>query len=964
MTFAPLTVPARTAAAAATAAAAVVAAAGGDEHAAQQCGAANSTARRLGHDSPRTSSVWFRDHADAVASAVPLARRSATRGGAVVPRTTSSQHPRRCRAAPCSPPAPQQQLGAAARRSPPAAARRWSARRSGRPRRRRSRRPTGRPGTRTPAASAASSTPSACRSEAGEDRGRRLVQREQLARPCARGLAPVRAAPRADEQLDARPRRARARQPAARRALEVKPNGLSSLVADEARSGGGRARAGARPPGGRRRRRRSRRRAGAGARGRRARRARPAASKRAQLLGASGAARRTAGRRGGRRRREIDVDALRAARRRRAPAGSRRAASAARDAAQALDDRGLGEEGGDDADRARAAGRERARRGVGLVAELVDRLEHAPRVGSRHPRGAVEHARDGAHPDARPFRHLRDGHARPHLDRSRAHWRAGPPPSITLFLLQKTWNRATGRFHACSALSRSLARRVPRRRAERPRDAPGGARGVRARARAWSAATRRSACASSASSPSCATRCVALYGDDPRFAGAVATRCCDAIAATAAARDPELRALDHEREITPGLAAARAGGRLRRLRRPLRRDAGRRARAAAVPARARRQLPAPDAAAGRAAGAQRRRLRGRRLRRGRARAGHDGRPARARRPTCARPGWRCASTSCSTTPRASTRGRRPRWRATRASSPSTARSRTATEPDALRARRCPRSSPTSRPGSFTWVPELGRWVWTTFNALPVGPRLHEPRGLRGDGRGDARRSPPPASTCCASTPSPFLWKRVGTDCQNQPEVHELLQAFRAAMRIAAPGGRLQGRGDRRAARPRAATSATGRHEGKECDLAYHNVLMVLLWSALASGRVALMTRTLQAMPPRPAGRRLGDLRALPRRHRLGDHARRTPARGRARTRHLHRRFLADFYAGEFPGSFARGARFQPDPRTGEARTSGTARVAGRARVRAGAATSSRRELAIRRVLLLLRASRSPTAGCR
>ena len=49
---------------------------------------------------------------------------------------------------------------------------------------------------------------------------------------------------------------------------------------------------------------------------------------------------------------------------------------------------------------------------------------------------------------------------------------------------------------------------------------------------------------------------------------------------------------------------------------------------------------------------------------------------------------------------------------------------------------------------------------------------------------------------------PFLWKRVGTNCQNQPEVHELLQAFRAAMRIAAPGGRLQGRGDRRAARPR------------------------------------------------------------------------------------------------------------------------------------------------------------------
>ena len=60
--------------------------------------------------------------------------------------------------------------------------------------------------------------------------------------------------------------------------------------------------------------------------------------------------------------------------------------------------------------------------------------------------------------------------------------------------------------------------------------------------------------------------------------------------------------------------------------------------------------------------------------------------------------------------------------------------------------------------------------------------------------------------------------------------------------------------------------------------------------------------------------------------------------------HLHRRFLSDFYAGDFPGTFARGARFQPDAATGEARTSGmTASLAGleaalrrrRARARAG-----------------------------
>ena len=34
--------------------------------------------------------------------------------------------------------------------------------------------------------------------------------------------------------------------------------------------------------------------------------------------------------------------------------------------------------------------------------------------------------------------------------------------------------------------------------------------------------------------------------------------------------------------------------------------------------------------------------------------------------------------------------------------------------------------------------------------------------------------------------APFLWKRMGTDCQNQPEAHLLVQAFRALTRLAAP----------------------------------------------------------------------------------------------------------------------------------------------------------------------------------
>ncbi len=38
---------------------------------------------------------------------------------------------------------------------------------------------------------------------------------------------------------------------------------------------------------------------------------------------------------------------------------------------------------------------------------------------------------------------------------------------------------------------------------------------------------------------------------------------------------------------------------------------------------------------------------------------------------------------------------------------------------------------------------------------------------------------------------------------------------------------------------------------------------------------------------------------------------------------LHRSFLSDFYSGRFPGTFARGATFQFNPRTNDRRISGS-----------------------------------------
>src|SRR3954452_7650215 len=269
------------------------------------------------------------------------------------------------------------------------------------------------------------------------------------------------------------------------------------------------------------------------------------------------------------------------------------------------------------------------------------------------------------------------------------------------------------------------------------------------------------------------------------------------------------------------------------------------------------------------------------------------------------------------------------------------------EPDAYELT-LPEVFPDTAPGSFTRVPELGRWVWTTFNEYQWDLDWSNPEVFVAMA-GVILDLAAAGVDVLRLDAVPFLWKRRGTDCQNQPEVHDLLQALRSVVRIAAPGVAFKAEA---IVSPHqlVAYLGVGRHEGKECDLAYHNVLMVLLWSALASRRVALMTHTLRAMPRVPP---LSGWVTYVRCHDdIGWAIADDDAAAVGEDGYPHRRFLADFYAGDFPGSFARGARFQPDPRTGDARTSGmAAALTGLEQARA-AGDDDAIELATRGVLVL------------
>ena len=166
----------------------------------------------------------------------------------------------------------------------------------------------------------------------------------------------------------------------------------------------------------------------------------------------------------------------------------------------------------------------------------------------------------------------------------------------------------------------------------------------------------------------------------------------------------------------------------------------------------------------------------------------------------------------------------------------------------------------------------------------------------------------------------FIWKRLGTTCQNQPEVHAITQALRAVTRIAAPAVVFK-------AEAIVAPSdvvhylGRGRHHGKVSDLAYHNSLMVQIWSMLASRDVRLSVHVLRAISEIPST--TAWITYVRCHDDIGWAIDDADAAAVGLSGPAHRAFLSDYYAGDFWQSPARGVVFQHNPQTGDRRISGT-----------------------------------------
>jgi amylosucrase len=251
--------------------------------------------------------------------------------------------------------------------------------------------------------------------------------------------------------------------------------------------------------------------------------------------------------------------------------------------------------------------------------------------------------------------------------------------------------------------------------------------------------------------------------------------------------------------------------------------------------------------------------------------------------------------------------------------------------------------PDVRPGSFTWRPEIGCWVWTTFNSYQWDLNYGNPavfRAMLGEMLFLANQGVEALRLDAVA----FTWKQLGTSCENLPQAHMLIQAFNALARIAAPALVFKSEA---IVHP----DDVARYISPgECQLSYNPLLMALLWESLATREVKLLRTSMSHRF------RIDPACAWVNYVRCHDDIGWTFDDGDAARVQIngydHRRFLNDFYTGRFPGSFARGLPFQENPKTGDCRISGTcASLAGLEKALRDE-TDVEVELAIRRILLI------------
>jgi amylosucrase len=221
--------------------------------------------------------------------------------------------------------------------------------------------------------------------------------------------------------------------------------------------------------------------------------------------------------------------------------------------------------------------------------------------------------------------------------------------------------------------------------------------------------------------------------------------------------------------------------------------------------------------------------------------------------------------------------------------------------------------PDEHPGAFSPLPD-GRWVWTTFHSYQWDLNYANPEVFQAMAE-ELLFIANLGVEFIRMDAVAFVWKRLGTGCENLPEAHTLIRAYNALARIAAPALLFKSEA---IVHP---DDVVRYISPAECQVSYNPLQMALLWNSLATREVNLLQQALEERHALPDG--CAWVNYVRSHDDIGWTFADEDAVHHGINGFDHRQFLNRFYVNRFPGSFARGVPFQDNPAIGDCRISGT-----------------------------------------
>ena len=225
----------------------------------------------------------------------------------------------------------------------------------------------------------------------------------------------------------------------------------------------------------------------------------------------------------------------------------------------------------------------------------------------------------------------------------------------------------------------------------------------------------------------------------------------------------------------------------------------------------------------------------------------------------------------------------------------------------------PQVFPATAPGNFTWLPEIGHYVMTTFYPYQWDLNYRNPRVfnemmynflyLANQGMDIIRIDA-----------VPYIWKELGTNCRNLQQVHTIVRMMRMIGEIVCPGIVLLGEV---VMEPEKVAPYFGTVEKPECHMLYNVTTMATTWNTVATRDVRLLKKQMDIVCSLP--KEYTFLNYLRCHDDIGWGLDYATLSEWGMKEVPHKKYLNDYFQGRTEGSVSRGELYNEDPVTGDAR---------------------------------------------